>query len=79
MREVEVEERLRSIMETIFECDLSKTGAKTPRESIVGWDSLNHLQMVMAIESEFGVRFTMEQIPELGTIAAVREAIWEQL
>ncbi|MGD2069075.1 MAG: acyl carrier protein [Gemmatimonadota bacterium] len=79
MSEAGVEERLRSIMGEILECDLSERDAGTPREQILEWDSLKHLQMVMAVEEAFGVRFAMERIPELDSIAAVRDAVSEQL
>lgn len=79
MKGTSINDRLIAVMGEILDVDLSGVAAETPRDQIVGWDSLNHLQMVMAVEREFGVRFSMERIPELDSIAAVRAAIEEQL
>ena len=40
----------------------------TSYESIPGWDSVNHLRLVMETESRFGVRYGLERIPSLTTL-----------
>lgn len=37
----------------------------TEYESIPGWDSVNHLRLVMETESSFGVRYPLEKIPSM--------------
>ena len=41
----------------------------TSYESIPGWDSVNHLRLVMEAERMFGVRYPLERIPSLLTLA----------
>ena len=41
----------------------------TEYESIVGWDSVNHLRLVMETEQAFGVRYRLERIPFMRTLA----------
>ena len=36
--------------------------------SIPGWDSVNHLRLVMEAERAFGVRYPLERIPSLATL-----------
>lgn len=41
----------------------------TEYESIAGWDSVNHLRLVMETENAFGVRYALERIPSMRTLA----------
>lgn len=38
-------------------------------ESIPGWDSVNHLRLVMEAEESFGVRYALERIPSMRCLA----------
>lgn len=40
--------------------------------TIAAWDSVNHLNLVLAIEDEFGVQFTTSEIPELLSLGKIR-------
>ena len=50
------------------------TDASSP-ETLPAWDSLNHLNLVMALESEFGVSLTPEDALEMRTIGLMREIL----
>ena len=52
----------------IFECSREMLSLSTRRGSVSGWDSINHLRLVMEAERLFGVRYTLEQIPALETL-----------
>jgi acyl carrier protein len=43
--------------------------------SVPSWDSLNHLNLVMALESEFGVSLSVEDALQLRDIAAIRRIL----
>jgi acyl carrier protein len=42
---------------------------------IPNWDSLNHLSVVMAMESEFEVKLSIEDALEMRTVAAIRRIL----
>ncbi len=44
-------------------------------ETITSWDSVRHLSLIMALEERFGVAFEAEEIPELISVAAIRDAL----
>lgn len=44
-------------------------------ETITSWDSVRHLSLIMALEERFGVAFDAEEIPELISVAAIRDAL----
>ncbi len=52
------------------------TEASTP-EQIESWDSVQHLNLILALETQFGVEFEpeeIEQMKSIGKIATVVEA-----
>jgi acyl carrier protein len=48
----------------------SVTGDTSP-ETAPSWDSLNHLNLVVALETEFAVSFTPEQVFELRSVDSI--------
>lgn len=41
-------------------------------DSLESWDSLHHLNLVMALESEFGVSLTAEDVVDMRSVALIR-------
>ena len=52
----------------IFGVDRATIDGATAYESIPGWDSVNHLRLVMETERAFGVKYPFERIPSLMTL-----------
>ena len=52
----------------IFGADRATMKGSTAYESIPGWDSVNHLRLVMETERTFGVKYPLERIPSLMTL-----------
>jgi acyl carrier protein len=44
-------------------------------ETTEGWDSLNHLNIILAIEAEFDVQLTMDDALGAETVGAFREQL----
>lgn len=41
-------------------------------DTVASWDSVNHLNLVMAFESEFGIRLSLEDALAMRSVRAVR-------
>lgn len=52
----------------VFGVGRAEIDEATAYESIPGWDSVNHLRLVMETEREFGVRYPLERIPSMKTL-----------
>ncbi|MDJ0786638.1 MAG: phosphopantetheine-binding protein [Myxococcota bacterium] len=46
-----------------------------PTEEIEGWDSLAHVELMMALESEFDVALTNEETAEMTSIPAIEQVL----
>lgn len=66
-----MQERIKTVMAQIFNVDPGSITVDSSPESIERWDSLRHMQLVLAIEDEFGVQFADEDIPELLSLQAI--------
>ena len=53
------------ILSDIFHIPVEQITLMSSPETIENWDSLNHLNMVLAIEQEFGVQIMPEEIEQL--------------
>ena len=47
-------------------------------DDIALWDSLNHLRLITAVEVEFGVTFSMNDIQSIDSISKLNELDEEQ-
>ena len=68
----DVGRRVASIVRDVFnEPGLHVTRTTGPAEVML-WDSLNHMNLIMRLEEEFGVSFTTRQI---GTLLSVGDLV----
>lgn len=56
-----MEDELKKIFKNIFKIEEKKINKKTNYKSIKNWDSLNHVKLVMAIESKFRISIDPDQ------------------
>ena len=60
-----MEQEIRNIMASVFKRDLSQIDEDASPDTIDTWDSLGHMKLIVALEEEFGVSFTDDEIPEM--------------
>ncbi len=66
---------LEEILRTLLANDQLALSDDTIPESVPGWDSLVTVNLMFALEDQYGVRFTGNQIFEFGTVGELREFI----
>ena len=59
---------LTPIFREVFDDDTIVITRQTTADDIDAWDSLSHMNMVMAIEIKFGVRFALGELPTLRNV-----------
>ena len=62
MTKEEIYERLNTVFREVFDDDKIEVNPDTTSDDIEDWDSLEHINLVAAVEQEFGVKFTMAQV-----------------
>ena len=64
-------ERVQSVASDIFGIPADRITAESSPETIDNWDSMQHLNLVLAIEEKFGVQLDPEDIEQMKNIGAV--------
>ena len=68
-------ERLNKIFAEVFDNQALTVDDNTVAQDIDGWDSLTHMELVAAIEEEFGIEFEMKELQELSNVGRLVDVI----
>lgn len=75
MTREEVFERLQVIFQDVFDDDEIEVTETTTSDDIEDWDSLEHINLVSAVEKEFGIKFTMAQVVGMKNVGEMVDVI----
>ena len=70
-----MKERVSSIISEIMKWPINKINEDSSPEDIDTWDSLNQINLVLALEEEFGVRFSGDQIVQMLSVRSIIETL----
>jgi acyl carrier protein len=70
-----MDERIRDVLSAVFRLAPAAIGEDLSSDSLDAWDSLKHMQVVVALEQEFGVEFEDEEIPRLLSFRGIRDTL----
>jgi len=62
-------------MAQVLQVDAASIDEGTSTNSVERWDSLRHMQLILALEDEFGIQFPDEMIPNLLNYSALDAAV----
>ena len=74
MTREEVYEQLNEVFRDVFDDDSITVNDATTSNDIEEWDSLEHINLIAAVEKEFKMRFTMKEVSgmkNVGEMAAI--------
>jgi len=66
---------IRLVMSQVLQVEPEAISAESSPESIERWDSLKHMQLIMALEDELGIQFPDDVIPELLSFGAIEKMV----
>ncbi len=75
MNSSQVPTSLRNILAEILGISPDQVTPELGVGAVESWDSFGHLQLILAIEGEFGVQFDPQRIPELTTVALLQNEL----
>ncbi len=65
-------------MADLFGLPLEEIRPDSSPDNIPAWDSLQHLNLVLALEQEFGIQFAPEEIEQLLSVELVAALLEEK-
>ena len=70
-----VYEKLNNIFREIFDNDSIVITDNTVADDIEGWDSLEHINLITAIEDDFNIKFTMRELSNMKKVGDMVDLI----
>ncbi len=71
---MDVQEKVIQVLVNILQVSPDKISIKTTSDDVEQWDSLNHTNMIQALEQEFGIRYDLEQVVSMLSVREIIEA-----
>ena len=76
---METLEILNSIFRQVFDDDSLVVTRATSAKDIEEWDSLSHLNLVMAVEQRFGIKIALGELRSLKNVGEMADLIAKKL
>jgi acyl carrier protein len=70
-------DRVRQVMADVFSLDAAEIAEDASIETVTGWDSLAHLELMMELEIVFGVQIPASVMPDLLSVEAIEDYLAE--
>ncbi len=78
MNRTEVKERLTEVFRDIFDDDSIVLTDATSAKDIEDWDSLEHINLIAAVEKAFKMRFTMREVSGMKNVGEMMDIVCER-
>ena len=71
--------KLKQVVSDILEVDIDDINENSSPDNIEKWDSLSHIKLVMAIEAEFNVKLTPDDMMDMLSVKLIKMILAEKL
>lgn len=72
-------EKMLPVFRDIFDDENLVLTRATTAKDVEGWDSLSHISLVVALEKEFGLKFTLVELKPLKNVGEMEDLIQRKL
>jgi len=72
-------DQVREVAADVFGIEVAQINADSSPSTIETWDSIQHLSLVLALESRFGVQIDPEDIEQFKSIGAAADIVGRKL
>lgn len=79
MSREEVFKTLNEVFRDVFDDESITVNDDTTADDIEDWDSLEHINLMAAVESEFGIKFSMGQIMTMKNVGEMADIILQKI
>ena len=71
----EIMQRITEVFREVLGDDSIEIGRDSKAGDIEEWDSLSHINIVLAVEAEFGVKFALGELEELMNVGNMADMV----
>ena len=74
-----IDNKIKKVIFNFFEIDLDKINDNSSPENIENWDSLRHMMLIGALEEEFDIQFSDDEMTELLNFKLIKFKIFDKI
>lgn len=79
MSREEIFKKLNEVFREEFDDEGLTVSEETTAQDVEGWDSLEHIDLIAAVEDAFGIHFTMGEVTGMKNVGAMADLILGKL
>ena len=79
MQREEIYKILNKIFQDVFDDSSIEVKAETTADDIEDWDSLEQINLIVAIEKKLGIKFQMEEVSDFHSVGEMVDVIIQKL
>lgn len=79
MTDTEIHDVLTTVFRQVLEDDTIQLTPTTTADDVDGWDSMNHIFIVVELEKRFGIKFHAAEMEELKNIGELSALVQQKL
>lgn len=68
-------DKLNDVFREVFDDDEIEVGPTTTANDVDGWDSLSHINLIVAVEKVFGIRFMKKELLTFKNVGDLLDSI----
>ncbi|PIQ96304.1 MAG: acyl carrier protein [Nitrospinae bacterium CG11_big_fil_rev_8_21_14_0_20_56_8] len=72
-------EKLTGIFRVLFNAPQLELRDNLTAKDVAGWDSFNHVNLIISIEEEFGLRFSNDEVGSLQNVGHLKHLLASKL
>jgi len=76
---MDITERLTRVFRKVFDDESIVLSPELTANDVDGWDSLSHINLLIAIELEFGIEFKQNEIQSFANVGELMKSIEKKL
>lgn len=74
-----MENKIKRVMASALRVNISEITDTSSVDSVESWDSLNHMNLILALEEEFRVEFDIEEISSMVNYKLIEAIIGDKI
>lgn len=79
MTDAEIYATLTDVFRQVLEDDTIELTPETTADDVDGWDSMNHIFIVVELEKRFGVKFQAAEMEELKNVGELAKLVQQKI
>lgn len=76
MEKIEILKRLTEVFDEVFEMENMAINETTTAQDIDEWDSLTNIELIVAVEKKFGIKFKSSDIESLRNVGDLQNLVY---